>query len=296
MENVRPSTADKRRYLRDLLSGPSVVVAPGVYDAFGARIVESVGFGAVYLTGNGVSASLIGRPDVGLLSVSEVVDHARRVAAAVNIPLIADADTGYGNALNVIRTVEQFETAGVAGIHLEDQVSPKRCGHMAGAREVIPLEEMLGKLEAALAARSDPNFVIIGRTDCYAALGMEEAVRRARAFARVGADLVFVHVPGTEEELRTLAGSVDAPLMLNMDESGQASRFTTQQLEEMGYRLAIYPGSLRYSFAWVAERVLRELKEKGSTQGLRDQMAPFDRYNEILGLGEIKELESRFLR
>jgi 2,3-dimethylmalate lyase len=296
LDNVRPSAADKRKALRKLLSGPSIILAPGIYDAFGARVVEAVGFPAVYLTGNGVSASLIGRPDVGLLSMSEVVDHARRVASAVDIPLIADADTGYGNALNVIRTVEEFDAAGVAGIHLEDQVSPKRCGHMAGAREVISLEEMLGKLEAAVWARSDSDLAIIGRTDCYAAHGMDEAIRRARAFAQAGADLVFVHVPGTAEELRTLAGSVDAPLMLNMDESGRASQFTAGELEEMGYRLAIYPGSVRYSLAWIAEKVLRELRETGTTRGVRDRMASFDRYNELLGLDQVNELESRFLR
>ena len=294
--NTRPTAADKRRRLRELLSRPSLLVAPGAYDAFGARIVEQVGFDAVYLTGNGIAASMIGQPDVGLISSTEMIDQARRSASAVNIPLICDADTGYGNALNVIRTVEEFEAAGVAGIHLEDQISPKRCGEMPGKREVISLNEMLGKVEAALAARSDPNFVVITRTDSLSKYGMDEAIRRVKAFAQAGADVVFVHMSGSREELSRVAQSVGAPLMLHVDETSKASRLTARELEELGYRIAIYPGCLRYSFAWVAERVLRELKEKGSTQGLRDQMAPFDRYNEILGLGEIKELESRFLR
>jgi 2,3-dimethylmalate lyase len=282
--------------LRELLSRRSLLVAPGAYDAFGARVVEKTGFEVVYLTGNGVSASLIGQPDVGLISSTEMVDQARRAASAVGIPLISDADTGYGNALNVVRSVQEFEAAGVAGIHLEDQVSPKRCGEMPGKREVISLEEMLGKLEAALAARSDPNFAIIARTDALSKHGMDEAIRRVQAFARAGADVVFVHMSGSREELRRVAESVDAPLMLHVDETSKASSLTVREIEELGYRLAIYPGSLRYSFAWAAERVLRELKERGTTRELRDQMAPFDRYNEILGLDEIQELEARFLR
>ena len=296
MTRIRRTASGKRRALRRLISRPSLLVAPGIYDALGARIAERTGHEVAYLTGNGVSASLLGQPDVGLLTMTEVVDHARRVAAAVDIPLISDADTGYGNALNAVRTVQQFEAAGVAGIHLEDQVTPKRCGHLAGARAVVPLDEMLGKLEAALWARTDPDFVIIARTDCYAGQGMEEAIRRARAFADVGADVVFVHLPGSREELRRLAESVDAPLMLNMDEAGQASQFTAREIEQMGYRIAIYPGAVRYTVAWAVDRVLRELKEKGTTRDLRSQMASFSEYNEILRLDAIQELEARFLR
>ncbi len=294
---MKPKTtsADKRLALRRMIDGPSLVVAPGIYDAFGARMVERAGFAAAYLTGNGVSASLIGQPDVGLVTMSEMVECAHRVASAIDIPLIADADNGHGNAMNVVRTVQEFEAAGVSAIHLEDQVLPKQCGELPGARAVIPLNEMLGKLEAALWARSDPNFLIIARTDAFSGFGIEESIKRARAFAEVGADAVFVHL-GRGGDPRSVPPAVGAPAMINMDESGESSRFTAAEIEQMGYRIAIYPGSVRYTVAWAISRVLGELKEKGSTLDLRDQMSPFGEYNRIVGLPEFQELESRFLR
>lgn len=295
MKTGRPSVADRRAALRRMIGGTSLVVAPGVFDALGAKMVEQAGFGALYLTGNGVSASLIGEPDVGLITMTEMVDTARRVASVVSIPVISDADTGYGNAVNVARTVQEFEQAGVAAIHLEDQVSPKRCGELPGARPVIPLAEMLGKLEAALAARTDPNFLIIGRTDAFSGHGIEEALRRARAYAEVGVDVVFVHL-GRTGDLAQVPRSVSVPTMVNMDESAEASRFTAREIEQLGYRIAIYPGSLRYSVAWAMGRALAQLKETGSTVAVRDQMAPFRQYNDILELKSIESLESRFLR
>jgi 2-methylisocitrate lyase-like PEP mutase family enzyme len=181
-----------RQRLRARLAKGPVVIAPGIYDAYGARFVEQAGFEAVYMTGNGVSASLLGRPDVGLVDLTMIASHARRIAAAVDIPVICDADTGYGNAVNVRRTVEEFESAGVAAIHLEDQVSPKRCGQLPGARPVIELAEAVGKIEAAVAARRDPDFIIIARTDAAEAHGLDEAIKRARAFRKAGADALFV--------------------------------------------------------------------------------------------------------
>src|SRR5689334_10250769 len=176
----------RQRLRRRLTEGP-MLVAPGIYDAYGARLVQQAGFEAVYMTGNGVSASLLGRPDVGLVDLTMIASHAHRVAACVDIPLICDADTGYGNAVNVRRTVEEFEAAGVAAIHLEDQISPKRCGHLPGSRPVIEMEEHLGKIEAALAARRDPDFIVIARTDAASGFGIDEAIRRGKAYRKAGA-------------------------------------------------------------------------------------------------------------
>src|SRR5688572_22963884 len=200
--------------LRTLLATPGPLMAPGAYDALSARLVEQAGFDVVYMTGFGSTASLIGRPDVGLLTGTEMVDNARRIAAAVDLPVIADADTGYGNAINVVRTVQAYEQAGVAGIHLEDQVMPKKCGHMSG-KAVIPAEEMVGKIRAAAAARRDPDFVLIARTDAVAVEGVAAAIARARAFAEAGADALFVEAPTSEDDLATIGRELTglAPLV-----------------------------------------------------------------------------------
>src|SRR4051812_27264181 len=197
------ATTPRQRLRRRLTEGP-MIVAPGIYDAYGARFVEQAGFEAVYMTGNGVSASLLGRPDVGLVDLTLFAAHAHRAAACVNIPLICDADTGYGNAVNVRHTVQEFEAAGVAAIHLEDQVSPKRCGHLPGSRPVVEMREHVGKIEAAIAARRDPDFVIIARTDAAAGHGLDEAIRRGKAYRAAGADVVFVELKGSPNILEEL--------------------------------------------------------------------------------------------
>src|SRR5690349_22261871 len=209
------STAPRAR-LRDLLSGPAPLVAPGAYDALSARLIEQAGFPAVYMTGFGTTASLLGRPDVGLLSGSEMADNARRIVAAVDVPVIADADTGYGNAINVVRTVQLYEQAGVAGIQLEDQVMPKKCGHMSG-KLLIGADEMAGKLRAAVEARRDPDLLIIARTDAVAVTGVDDAIARARTFADAGADLLFVEAPTSEEDIARVAEELRgvAPLVFN---------------------------------------------------------------------------------
>ncbi len=196
-----------RARLRELLAAPAPLVAPGAYDALSARLVEQAGFDAVYMTGFGTTASLIGRPDVGLLSGAEMVDNARRIATAVDVPVIADADTGYGNALNVVRTVQLYEQAGVAGIQLEDQVMPKKCGHMSG-KALIGTDEMVGKVRAAAAARRDPDLVLIARTDAVAVSGVDDALERARAYADAGADLLFVEAPTSEADIERVAGEL----------------------------------------------------------------------------------------
>jgi 2-methylisocitrate lyase-like PEP mutase family enzyme len=288
-----------RRALRRRLASGPIVLAPGIYDAYGARLVERAGFEAAYLTGNGVSASLLGRPDVGLVDLTLLAEHAHRVAAVVAIPLICDADTGYGNAVNVRRTVEEFEAAGVAAIHIEDQVSPKRCGHLPGARPVVPLEEHVGKIEAAAAARRDPDFAIIARTDAAAGYGLEEAIRRARAYRAAGADAIFVELksgPDFLAALRRVPQEVDAPCLVNVEEGGGAGDLTSAELEALGYRIAIYPGLARYAAGYAIREALQALQRDGSTTAVRARMLTFREYNEALGLPEVEAWERRYLR
>ena len=276
-----------------------MIVAPGIYDAYGARFVEQAGFDAVYMTGNGVSASLLGRPDVGLIDLTLFASHAHRAAACVDIPLICDADTGYGNAVNVRRTVQEFEAAGVAAIHIEDQVSPKRCGHLPGSRPVIEMEEHVGKIEAALAARRDRDFVIIARTDAAAGHGLDEAIRRGKAYREAGADVIFVELKGSPNiihELKRVTGEIDAPCLVNVEEAGNVGNLTAAELGALGFRLAIYPGLARYAAGYGIREALGVLKRDGSTKKARERMLNFKEYNETLKLSEVEEWERRFLQ
>jgi len=266
-----------RQKLRKRLTSGPVVVAPGIYDAYGARLVEQAGFEAVYMTGNGVSASLLGRPDVGLVDLTLITDHARRVASCVDIPLICDADTGYGNAVNVRRTIQEFEAAGVAAIHIEDQLSPKRCGQLPGARPVIELDEAAGKIEAAVAARRDPDFIIIARTDSAEAHGLDEAIRRGKAYLKAGADVIFVEMkagPTILEDLKRVTSGIAAP----------------------GLRIAIYPGLERAAAGYAIREALATLKKDGNTRKARDRMLTLREYNDALKLDEIEQWENKYLR
>ena len=287
--------SEARLALRAALRGKQTIVAPGAYDGFSARLVEQTGFGAVYLTGNGMSGSVLGRPDVGLMTLFEVATVARNVASCVSIPVIVDADTGYGNAVNVAHTVMTLEHAGVAAIQLEDQVSPKRCGHLPGTREVIDRKEAIGKIAAAVNARRDPNLVIVARTDAISAHGMDEAVARANAFLAAGADVAFVECKGSRSELERIVRDVRGPLLVNQDEAGESARLSAQELEMLGIRIAVYPGLLRYSACFAMRRALEILKRDGSTLGARDAMVTFAEYNDILGLEQVKDLEARFM-
>jgi len=275
-----------------------MVVAPGIYDAYGARLVEMAGYEAVYMTGNGVSACLLGRADVGLIDLTLFAAHAHRAAAAVEIPLICDADTGYGNAVNVKRTVEEFEAAGVAAIHLEDQVMPKKCGHMAGARPVVSLEEHAKKIEAACRARHDPDFLIIARTDSASAHGVDEAIRRAQAYRAAGADVCFVELkksPDTIAHFRRVTKEVDAPILANVDEGGVLSDLGVKGLEQIGFRLAIYSGLARYAAGYAIREALEVLKRDGATTAARARMLDFKDYNAVLKLDEIEAWERQYL-
>jgi 2,3-dimethylmalate lyase len=288
----------RQRLRRRLTEGP-MIVAPGIYDAYGARFVERAGFEAVYMTGNGVSASLLGLPDVGLVDLTLITQHAHRIAACVDIPLVCDADTGYGNAVNVRRTVQEYESAGVAAIHLEDQVSPKRCGHLPGSRPLVSLEEAAGKIEAAVAARRDPDFIIIARTDAATGEGIDAAIRRGQAYRKAGADVVFVELnstPDIVDILKRVAGEIDAPCLVNVGESGKLGELSVSELERIGMRIAIYPGLGRCAAGYGIRETLKVLKRDGNTAKARDRMLTFKDYNEALGLKSVEEWEEKYLR
>ncbi len=282
------------RRLRELLSGPEPVLAPGAYDALSARLVEAAGFPAVYMTGFGTAASQLGRPDVGLLGMSEMVANAQRIAQAVAIPVIADADTGYGNPINVIRTVQEYERAGVAAIHIEDQVAPKKCGHMEG-KQVIPSGEMEEKLRAAVAARHSPDFLVIARTDARAVEGMEQAIQRARRYRAAGADVLFVEAPQTEKEIAEVAVAFpDIPLLFNWAEGGKTPPIALPRLRELGYRIIIFPVATLLAATRAIREVLAQMRTAGSPIPVMDRLMPFNDFLDFIGLPEIRELERQF--
>jgi 2-methylisocitrate lyase-like PEP mutase family enzyme len=288
-----------RQKLRGRLKSGPVIIAPGIYDAYGARLVEQGGFEAAYMTGNGVSASLLGRPDVGLVDLTLITAHAHRIASCVDIPLVCDADTGYGNAVNVRRTVEEFEAAGVAAIHIEDQASPKRCGQLPGARPVIELAEAAGKIEAAVAARRDPDFIIIARTDAAEAHGLDEAIERAKAFRKAGADVIFVEMksgPAILEDLKRVTSEVDAPCLVNMGAGGKLDALDASGIGRLGLRIAIYPGLERAAAGFAIREALAVLKMDGNTGALRGRMLSLKEYNEALRLDEVEEWEKKYLK
>jgi carboxyvinyl-carboxyphosphonate phosphorylmutase len=285
----------KTTLLRKLIEDEQILVAPGAHDVLTAKVIEKVGFNAVYMTGYGQAASLLGKPDVGLLTMTEMQDRARKFAAAVDIPVIADGDTGFGNAINVIRTVQEYEQSGVSAIQLEDQVAPKKCGHMTG-RQVVPLEEMLGKIEAAISARNDEDFIIIARTDARTSLGFEEALKRAKAYADAGADVIFFESPESEEEMIRLNKELKVPTLANMVEGGRTPLLSAKQLEEMGYSIVIFPTSSVYTTARSMMELMREIREKGSTKESLERMIPFAEFNELIGLPKIRGWEKKYLR
>ena len=280
--------------LRALLDSAGMVLAPGCFDALGARLVEEAGFGAAYMTGSGSAASRLGRPDVGLMTLPEMVDNARRIAQAVDIPVIADTDTGYGNAINVIRTVHDYEAAGVAAIHIEDQVMPKRCGHMEG-KQLIPAGEMAAKVAAAVAARRSGDFLIIARTDARAVEGLDGALERARAYRQAGADLLFVEAPQSTQEIEAIAAAFpEVPLLFNYAEGGKTPPVTNEFLRELGFRVVIFPLSTLLVATAAMRAVLSEIKAKGSPVDTLASMPGFQDFLDFIGIAEIRELEQRF--
>jgi len=271
-----------------------MIVAPGAFDPLSARLVEEAGFPAVYMTGFGTSAALIGRPDVGLLTMTEMVDNAGRIAACVDIPVIADADTGYGNPLNVIRTVGAYEAAGVAGIHIEDQVAPKKCGHMEG-KLVIPAEEMAAKVRAAVQARSQPEFVIIARTDARAVEGLDRALQRGRMYREAGADVLFIEALTSEAEAEDAVRAFPGvPLLFNWAEGGKTPPIGLDRLKEMGYRIVIFPIGTLLAATGAMRRILQEIARAGTPAAIMHELPTFAEFVDFIGLPEVREAEQRY--
>jgi 2,3-dimethylmalate lyase len=280
--------------LRDQLEDRNkIIVLPGVFDALSAKIAEYVGFEAMFQTGYGSSAALLGMPDFGLLNSGETVDNAMRIIRAVRVPVLVDADTGYGNPLNVWRLVRDLEGLGAAGIFLEDQVWPKRCGHMVG-KDVIPKDEYIPKLRAALEARQSKDFIIVARTDARAPIGLEEAIERGKAYRKTGADVIFVEAPRSVEELKKVADEIDAPLVANMIEDGVTPNLSAAELLKLGYQIAVFPLSAIYSATFAMRQVLTELKNTGTTKEARNIMVTFKDFNRFMNLDQFVELERRY--
>jgi 2,3-dimethylmalate lyase len=280
--------------LRELLRDPDPVLAPGAYDALSARLVEAAGFPAVYMTGFGTSASLLGRPDVGLLDRAEMIDNARRIVAAVDVPVIADADTGYGNPIGVIRTVQEYERAGVAAIHLEDQVAPKRCGHLEG-KQVVPAADMVEKVRAAVDARASGELLIIARTDARAVEGLPSALERARRYRAAGADMLFVEAPQDEAEVEAVAHALaDVPLLFNWAEGGRTPPLPYARLRELGFRLVIFPISTLLAATRAIGEVLDAIRTEGTPRGVLASLPRFAEFTDFIGLPEVQDLEARY--
>jgi 2,3-dimethylmalate lyase len=283
-----------RRSLRSLLDNKKeFLTLPGVFDALSARIAEKVGYPAIFQTGYGSAAALLGMPDFGLLNAGETIDNARRIIKSVSIPVIVDIDTGYGNPLNVWRMVRDLEDIGAGGVFLEDQIWPKRCGHMTG-KDVIPTKEYICKLRAAIDARRSREFVIVARTDARATLGLSEAIQRGIEYYRSGADVIFVEAPLTLKELREVPSKIDAPLVANMIEQGITPNLSSYALKKMGYRIAVFPLSGLYSATFALCDVFTELMQTGSTKRSQRRMITFDDFNRLVGLSEYMGLAKKY--
>ena len=284
--------ADPR--LRTAVRKGSVIVAPGVYDLISARVADRMGFDALYATGYGAVASSLGLADVGVATYTEMVDRVGGIARICRTPVMADADTGYGGLLNVRRTVQGYEAAGIAAIQIEDQEQPKKCGHTPG-RRVIPANEMVLKIEVAVESRTNSDFLIIARTDARTSLGLDEAIRRGKLFARAGADIVFVESPETEEEMKRIGGEIDAPLLANMVEGGRTPILPAKKLAALGFSIAIYPAIGFLAATAALERVYSHVRERGDTTALPpDQTYGFTKMCELMGFPEAWEFERRW--
>ena len=285
----------KTTMLRQMMTGKQIVVAPGAHDALTAKIIEQVGFSAVYMTGYGQAASHLGKPDVGLLTLTEMVARASNIVEAVNVPVIADADTGFVNAVNVMRTLREYEKAGVAAIQLEDQVAPKKCGHMTG-RQVVSKEEMVGKIKAAADVRTDPDLMIIARTDARTVHGIGEALERAKAYEEAGADILFIESPESVEEMKQITTSFKVPVLANMVEGGRTPFLPVQDLQGLGYDLVIFPTASTYLVTKALTRLMTVLKDTGTTASLIPEMITFEEFNDLIGLTKIREIESIYVK
>jgi 2-methylisocitrate lyase-like PEP mutase family enzyme len=279
--------------LRELLARPKVLMAPGAADALTARLIAKHGFEAIYMTGAGTSAVRLGMPDVGLLTMNEMVDNARSIADASQLPLIADADTGYGGPINVQRTVRAYEGAGVAAIHIEDQQWPKRCGHLAG-KSLIPVEEMQAKIRAGLDARLDQDFVLIARTDALAVEGFERAMERCHRYEEAGADMIFLEAPSKMEHLAAIPKAFRKPTLYNMASSGKTPFLHAEEIQKLGFKLVIYPNFALLSAITAISKTLTELKTKGTIAGIANDIASFQDFFNLVGMKEVQEAEAKY--
>lgn len=280
--------------LRELLAAPGIVAAPGAYDCLSATVIERAGFPVVYMTGAGTSISRTGYPDIGLTTMSEMVANAAAIARTVSVPVIADADTGYGDVLQVQRTVREYERAGVAGIHVEDQESPKRCGHLDDKR-VVPTEDMVRKLHAALDAREDDDFTIIARCDALAVTGWDDALRRCEAYVEAGADVLFLEALQTREQAAYVTGRFDVPVLYNFVETGKSPLLPVSELEELGFKLVIFPISAMLAALRTMTDLMRELRETGTTAHLvADRMVSIQECFDTVGLSDMLALDATY--
>ncbi len=281
--------------LRKLLFDNSKpLVVPGVYDAIGAKIAQKAGFEAMFQTGYGTSATLLGMPDYGFIGATETIENASRICRAVSVPVIVDADTGYGNPLSVWKLVTELESVGAAGIFLEDQKWPKRCGHMSG-KEVIPKDEYSQKLQAALDARKSKDFIIVARTDARAPEGLDAAIERGLQYKKIGADAIFIEAPKSIEEMKKIGRSIKAPLVANMIEGGATPLVSSKALHKMGFKLILYPLSVLFANAFASIQILRELRKSSTTARLKKNLVNFDQFNEIVDLAKFKRMEKNYV-
>jgi 2,3-dimethylmalate lyase len=285
----------KTTLFRKLMLDKEIFVIPGCHDALSAKIVELVGFKAVTMGGYAASAASLAKPDVSLLTLTEYVNIARNIVQAVDLPFFVDGDTGHGNVTNVSRTVRVFENAGVAALFIEDQVFPKRCGHMEG-KQIIPTAEMVAKVKAAVDARVDEDLVIMARTDAIAVYGIDDAIERANLYHEAGADLIFVEAPRSVEEMKRINKNVDAPTLAIQLEGGKTPLLTTKDLQEIGFNVVVYPNATVYATAWALKGLWETLKKEGTTRSFTDRMIGFDDFNTLVGLDKIRELESFYYR
>ena len=279
--------------LRKLLEEKRLLVAPGAFDGLSARLIERAGFPLIYATGGGIARSM-GYPDIGLITMTEVIMRVKNMVDVTNIPVFADADTGYGNAINLIRTVKEFQTIGVGGIHIEDQITPKKCGHYEG-KSLISEEEMVKKIEATKEARADPDFLIVARTDARSVEGFEGAIRRGKRYVEAGADMIFIEAPQTVEEIREIPRAIIAPLVINMFRGGKTPFIPMDQLEAWGYRIAIVPSSPQLAAIRAMQQLLKILREKGTIEPYSEGMVTFQERDEIVDHPKFQELERKFL-
>ena len=284
----------KAQKIREAIKQKGVVVMPGVYDCLSAKIASRAGFEVIFITGYSVSATYLGEPDFGLLTQTELLSASQRICSVTDLPVIVDSDTGYGNAINTIRTVKELIRGGAAGMFLEDQVWPKRCGHMKG-KQVIPLEEYLKKLQAAVEARGDKdNLFIVARTDARQALGLEEAIKRGQAFKKAGADAVFIEAPQSKEEMCEIGRNVPGPLVANMIERGVTPMMGPEELKDLGFELIVWPLGPLYASAQALQEVYTTLRRTGTTREIMDHLIPFEEFHEIIGLEEKYALDAKY--